>query len=128
MAGLFRVNFLSAAASAAAATPAATAATRVSKVLSGWNPAQLDGGPDVFADFLLEHLKLTLSGEEITGYFIFKQRIAGAFKLANFRSSKFDSSVLLVMEFLTSLMDALVLQAGGIVAQKALDVCLKLEK
>ena len=53
-----------------------------------------------------------MGGQEIASDFVFKQSIAGAFELADFRCAKFDTGVLFVMQLLAALVDALVLEAG----------------
>ena len=50
------------------------------------------------------------------------KRVAGAFELADLRGTQLDAGVLLVMQLLAALVDALILEAGGVVAQEALDV------
>jgi hypothetical protein len=77
---------------------------------------------------LLERLQLALGGEEIAGDFVFKQRVPGTFELANFHGSQLHASVLFMMQLLAPLVDALVLEAGGVVGQETLDVGLKLDE
>ena len=129
MTGFFKIQAASAAASAtAAAVATAAAAAFVFEVFCSRHATEFDGTANVFSDLLLEGLQLALSGEEVAGDFVFKQGIAGALELADFRGTEFDTSVLLVVQFLTALVDALVLEAGGVVAQEAFDVGLELEK
>lgn len=127
MAGFFKELSQSAAATAAA-TGTTAAASLIDKVFRGRNASELDGAADILADFLLESLQFALRREEITGDFIFKKRVAGTLKLADFRCTQLHAGVLLVVQFLAPLMDALVLKAGGVVVQETLDVRLKLKK
>ena len=127
MAGFLEKTNCSAAATTAA-TGTTAAAALVDELFRGRNPSELDGAADILADFLLERLQFALGGEEITGDFIFKKRVAGTLELADFRRTQLHAGVLLVMQLLTTLMDALVLEAGGVVVQETLDVRLELEK
>ena len=72
--------------------------------------------------------KLLLGGEKLAGDLVFKKRLARGFELADLRGTELDAGVLLLVQFLAALMHALVLKAGGIVAQETFDVALKLEK
>ncbi|MEY4243939.1 MAG: hypothetical protein RLZZ245_1524 [Verrucomicrobiota bacterium] len=113
---------------ATAATAAAASATRGSKIIRRRHTPKLNGCSNILADLFLQGLQLTLRRHEITCNFIFKQGIPRILKITDFRSTQLNPSMLLVMKLFTTLVDALVLQAGGIVAQKALNLRLKLEK
>ncbi len=128
MAGLFKIQQSSAAAATATTAVATAAAAFILEVFRGRNAAEFDGAADVFGDFLLEGFQLALGGEEVAGNFVFKQGVAGALELADFRRTELDAGVLLVVQFLAAFVDALVWEAGGVVAQEALDVGLELEK
>lgn len=127
MTGRRRLGRYESAAAAAAAVTAAAAAG-LHEILGAWHPAILDGRADVFADLLLEPFQFALGGEEITGDLVLEKGIAGTFKFADFRSTQLDAGVLLLVKFLAALMDALILEAGGIVVEETLDVGLELEK
>ena len=116
------------AATSAAATTAAAAAAGLGDVFGSWHMAEFKSHADVFADLLLQALKFLLGGKEVAGHLVFKKSLACGFELADFSSTEFHAGVLLVVKFLTALVDALVLKAGGIVAQKAFDALLQLEK
>lgn len=111
-----------------ATAAAATATAGFSKVVRRRNTPGFKGQTDVFADFLLQPLQFLLRGQEIPGDLVFKQRLAGGLELADLGGSQLHSGMLLVVQFLTALMDALVLQTGGIVVQETLNTLLKLEK
>jgi hypothetical protein len=114
--------------SAAAISSAATAATAfVSHILGGRYATELDGGTDVFADLLLKGFQFPLGGEEIAGDFVFKERVASAFKFADFGGTQLDAGVLFVVKLFTALVDALVLEAGLVVGDEALNVGFELE-
>lgn len=113
---------------AATTTAAATAATAfVSDIFGGRHAAQLDGGADVLADLLLEGFEFALGGEEVAGDFVFKEGVAGAFELADFGSTQLDAGVLFVVKLFAALMHALILEAGFVVGDEALDVGFELE-
>ena len=92
------------------------------------NAAKLDGGTDILADLLLEVLKLALGGHEISGNLIREQCVAGGFEFLDLGFAKLDSGALLVTEVFAALMDALVLEAGGIVTKEPLHLGLKLKE
>lgn len=118
------------AAATAATTAAATAATaaRLGDVIGGRDAAELEGHADIFANFLLQTLKLLLGGEEFTGDFVIKQGLTRCFEFADFSSTEFHSGVLLVVEFLAALMHALILKPRGIIVEKTLHTFLELQK
>ena len=76
----------------------------------------------MFADGALQLLEFGLCGEELAGNRIVEQCLAGGLKLADFGGAQFDASVLLVVEFLTTLVDALIHQAGVIVIKEGFNL------
>jgi hypothetical protein len=125
MAGFLKV-IPAVSAAATAATAATTALLR--KVVSRRNTAKLDGRSNILADFLLQHLKLTLGGKEVPGDFIFKQRIPGVLEITDLGGSQHYACMLLVMQFLATLVDTLVLKARPIITQKSLHLLLEIQK
>lgn len=121
-------SFVGLATAATTATATATSATRGGKIIRRRHTPELNGCSNILADLFLQSLQLTLRRHEITCNFILKQGIPRILKITDFRRTQLNPSMLLVMKLFTTLVDALVLQAGGIVAQKALNLRLKLEK
>lgn len=79
-------------------------------------------------DFFLEVFELALGGEEVAGDFVFKEGVASAFKLADLGGTELDAGVLLVVEFFTTFVDALVLEAGRVVIEEAFDIGLECDE
>jgi hypothetical protein len=109
------------------ATAAATAAS-LDEIFRARHAAVLNRARDILADFLLQSFQVALSAQEIACDLIGKQRIASTFEFTDFNCAEFDSGMLLVVQFFTPLVDALILQAGCIVRQEALDFRLELQK
>ena len=98
-------------ATAAAAT--ATAATgSFLDFLLGRHAAQLQGHADILADVFLEFFKLLLGIEKSGGHLVLEEGLAGGFEFTDFGGTKLDAGMLLLVEFLAALVDALILQAG----------------
>lgn len=112
---------------AAATTPAATAATatRGGKVIVGGHTAEFQRQADVLANFFAKLLELLLGGEEVTGDLVFEQGVAGRFEFLDFGRAELKSGMLFLVQFLTTLVHALVLQTRGIVVEETLDGGLK---
>ena len=109
----------------AAATPPAAATTAtafVGDIFSGRHAAELDGSADVFTDLLLEGFQFALGCEEVTGDRVFKEGVAGAFEFADLHGAQLDASVLFVVKLLSPLVHTLVLEAGFVIGDEALDV------
>lgn len=119
-----------AAATAATATTAAatTTATGVGNFLLSRHATQFEGQADILADLLLQAFKGLLGGHEIAGNVIVKQRITGGFEFLDLRGTQLNTSVLLVMQLLAALMNALVLEAGSIIVEEKLNLFLKLDE
>ena len=117
-----------ASATATTATAAASAAAGLSDVIGGRNAAQFEGHSDVFADFLLQALQFLLGGEKFTGDLIFKQGFAGRFEFTDFHGTKLHTGVLLVVQFLATLMDTLILKPRSIIVEESFHTLLELQK
>ncbi len=117
-----------AATTAAATTATASTAAGLGDVVCGGDAAEFEGHADVFSDFLLEALQLLLGGEKFAGDVVFEESLAGGLELADFRGSEFHAGVLLVMQFLAALVDALILKPRGIIVEEALHTLLELQK
>jgi hypothetical protein len=115
-----------------AATAAATAATATTaglrEILGRRYPTEFKGHADILADLFLKRLEFLLCGKEIAGHFVVKKSLASGFKLADFRRAQLDAGMLFLVQFLTALVDALILKAGTVIVEEALHALLKLEK
>lgn len=108
---------------------AATAATAgLGKIIRSGNTAQLDGHGDVLPDLLLEAFQLALGVHELAGRRVFKQRIPRRFEGRDLGSAKLDAGMLLLMQLLPQLMHVLILRAGDLIVQEALDTGLELNE
>jgi len=118
---------VAAAATTVSAAAAATAASLGHFIFRRY-ATEFDGGADVFADFLLKTFQLALGLEETGGDFVFEESFAGSFEFRDFCFAQFHTSVLLVVEFFTALMHALILKTGSIVVEETLNVGLVLDE
>ncbi len=114
---------------AAAATAAATAAAVVlgfCDFVIGRGAAEFECHADVLADFLLDAFERALGIHEIDGDFIIKKCVACVFKSFDFGWAEFNTGVLFVVKFFAFFVDGFVLQLGGVVGEKFLNIGLKL--
>jgi len=112
----------------ATAAATTTASTGVLDIVLRGNTTKFDGRAHVFGDFTLELLQFALGFEEVAGDLVGEEGVAGSFKLGDFRLAQFDPGALFVGEFVTTLMDALILKAGCVVGEEPLDLGLVLEE
>ena len=116
----------------AAAATATTAAAATAMAMGGGDfigrghAAEFERHGDVAADFLLQPLELFARGDEVAGDVVFKKRFTGGFELADFSRAKLDAGVLLLVQLLAVLVDALELQPCLLVVEEALDGFLEL--
>lgn len=105
-----------------ATATAAAALTGVLNIVFGCYAAKLDGCTNILGDFTLEFFEFTLGFKEVTGDFIGKKCITGCFELGDLRLAQLDTGTLLVSELVTALMDALILEACGVIGEETLDL------
>jgi len=111
---------------AAAALVAAATVVGLREVLGFRHTAKLKGHADILADSLLDRLQFALGIKKVAGNLVFEKRITGGLELTDLRGTELDAGMLLVMKLLTSLVDALILKARGIVIEEPLDLSLEL--
>ena len=114
-----------AAATATAATTTATTATGVGDFFFSRHATQFEGQADVFADLFLQAFERLLGRHEIARDLVVEQRVAGGLEFLDLLVAQLDTGVLLVMQLLAALMNALVLKAGSIIVEEKLNLFLK---
>ena len=106
----------------AASAAATAAATGLGDIFSGRNAAKFDGRTDILADLGLDLLQLTLGFKEIAGDLVREKRITGGLEFLDLGLAQLNAGTLLVGQFITALMHALVLKTGGIIGEEPLDL------
>ena len=81
---------------------------------------KLKSHPDILADRDLHILQTLLGIHEITGHWVLHQRIPRRFKILDLVLSQLQTSILLLMQLLAPLVQALIHQARRIIGQKLL--------
>lgn len=117
-----------AAAAAPTTTAAASAAIELGEILGRGDASEFQGEGNVFADLPLQGFEFLLGLEKFPSHLVVEQCIARGFEIADFRSPEFDAGVLFLMEVLAAFVDALILEAGGIVIEESFDALLELQK
>ncbi len=113
------------AAATALATATAAAVFGFGEVLGLRHATEFEGHADILADRLLDGFQFALGVEEIGRDLILEQGIARGLELADLGGTQLHTGVLLVVKFFTALMDALILETGGIVIEEPLDLALE---
>lgn len=91
----------------------------------GRGAAEFEGHADVLTDFFLNAFEGALGFHEADGDRVVEQGIAGVFESLDFSSAEFDTCVLLVVKFFAFFVDGFVLEFGGIVGEKFLNIGLE---
>ncbi|MEY5012297.1 MAG: hypothetical protein RLY69_12 [Verrucomicrobiota bacterium] len=97
------------------------------EVFCARHASELKRHANIAADEFLKLFKLALGIDEVLGDVVGKERLAGRFEFADLLRTEFDAGVLLVVEFLAALVDALVLESGGVVVEKFFDLVVQLD-
>ena len=104
---------------------AAASATSLGKVLSSWNASEFKSHSDVLTDSHLESLERLLCLQKIRSDWVRQKAFTSGLEFMNLSLCEFKAGLLLLIQFLTTLVDRLVAEARLVIRKESFDLTKK---